>query len=328
MQRSWILLTLAATLAACGPDHEDGLDFDDPLHRHGIQLPPLEPGLPPRYEPTKPPDVYPVDREPPFTKGIFPCSRCHVGGEPVADTRPATPHRTHLDRDLTCADCHNPDDEAADPKVPPVEICFDCHEDLAEEPAPVRDFFARIRQEDGTYVFTRRWQTRDTIPRHGRHAAAGVKCDQCHGEASNEPFAKPKSVALMQLCVDCHAERRLATKCESCHAEIREPQHKNIVLDHAEEQRGCLDCHNPEDRDTLRLANGSKIPYTESYRLCGQCHGPNLRDWKLGLHGKRTGMWDGRRSYLLCVHCHQNPHAPSIPPMRPDPPPARPEDIK
>ncbi|MHC5049257.1 MAG: cytochrome c3 family protein, partial [Planctomycetota bacterium] len=252
---------------------------------------------------------------------------CHVGGEPSEDARPAMPHQKHLDRDLACVDCHDPE-ETGTPTLPAAETCFDCHEDLDDEPAAVRDFFKQTRQEDGSYAFTQRWKTRDTIENHPKHAAAGVACDQCHGQASNQPFSKTKSVALMQRCVSCHEDRKVATECKTCHSEIREPQHKDIVLRHAEDQRGCLDCHNPDDRDTLRLASGKKIPFAESYRLCGQCHGPKLRDWKLGLHGKRTGMWDGKKDYLLCVHCHQNPHQPRPPPMRPDPPPMRPEDVK
>ena len=100
------------------------------------------------------------------------------------------------------------------------------------------------------------------------------------------------------------------------------------MLKHAEDQRGCLDCHSREDRDVLHLVNGTKISFTESYKLCGQCHGPKLRDWKLGIHGKRTGMWNGPKQYLLCVHCHTNPHQPRYPKLAPDPPPLRPEDVK
>jgi hypothetical protein len=288
-------------------------------------LPPHDPGLPERVRHEKDDLSFPVPA-PPFSQGIFPCSQCHLGGEPVADTRPFTPHQKHLDRDLACIDCHDPD-ETGTPAVPKAETCFECHEDLAEEPA-VRKYFEEIRREDGGYVFVRRWKTRDTIENHPGHATAGVTCDQCHGQASNLPFRKPPSVPLMERCVACHEDRKVATECQTCHSEIREPQHKDIVLKHAEEERGCLDCHNPADRDTLRLANGDKVPFAESYRLCGQCHGPKLRDWKLGLHGKRTGQWDGKKSYLLCVHCHQDPHQPRPPPMRPDPPPIRPEDIK
>ena len=87
--------------------------------------------------------------------------------------------------------------------------------------------------------------------------------------------------------------------------------------------RWCFDCHEAEDRDQLRLINGTMVPFTESYRLCGQCHGTIYRDWRSGIHGRRTGNWDGPKTYLLCAHCH-NPHHPKFEPMKPLPPPVRP----
>jgi len=191
----------------------------------------------------------------------------------------------------------------------------------------VRAYFESIRQGE-ELVFPRRYGSGDLIPNHRGHIKAGIECSVCHGEPANTAFVKPKSVPWMNQCIACHEENRAPTECQTCHKEIREPQHKDIVLHHAENQRGCLDCHHPGDRDVLRLANGQSVPFAESYRLCGQCHGPKLRDWKVGLHGKRTGMWDGERQYFLCVHCHRNPHAPQFPAMTPEPPPVRPEDIK
>jgi hypothetical protein len=58
---------------------------------------------------------------------------------------------------------------------------------------------------------------------------------------------------------------------------------------------------NPDDRDVLRLANGDLVSFEESYNLCGQCHGTIFRDWKAGIHGKRTGEWNGKKQYRLCV---------------------------
>ena len=104
-------------------------------------------------------------------------------------------------------------------------------------------------------------------------------------------------------------------------------EHTNIVLNHAQGQRWCLDCHDISNRDKLRLVSGEKIGFEESFRLCGQCHGDKYRDWKVGVHGKRTGMWNGEKQYLLCVHCH-NPHDPSFKPLAPMPPPMRPENTK
>ncbi len=122
--------------------------------------------------------------------------------------------------------------------------------------------------------------------------------------------------------------------CSECHAdlEVNEERreldfHEDIKLKHAEEQRWCLDCHNPADRDKLRLANGQPISFETSYNLCGQCHGTIFRDWKAGVHGKRTGFWNGKKQYRLCVHCH-NPHSPRYKPIEPLPPPIRPEELK
>ena len=123
--------------------------------------------------------------------------------------------------------------------------------------------------------------------------------------------------------------------CSECHKEMKpnptrrelKDEHTNIVLNHAQGQRWCLDCHDVSNRDKLRLVSGEKIGFEESFRLCGQCHGDKYRDWKVGVHGKRTGMWNGEKQYLLCVHCH-NPHDPRYKPIAPMPPPARPETIK
>ncbi len=120
--------------------------------------------------------------------------------------------------------------------------------------------------------------------------------------------------------------------CSECHSEMevnREPRqledfHDDIILDHGPADRWCLDCHNADDRDVLRLVNGTLIPFDESYRLCGQCHGTIFRDWRNGIHGQRRGYWNGRKSLLLCAHCH-NPHSPRFQAIKPLPPPVRPE---
>lgn len=103
-----------------------------------------------------------------------------------------------------------------------------------------------------------------------------------------------------------------------------EQMHDDIALKHMPDG-WCFNCHNPENRDTLRLANGRIVKFEESYLLCAQCHGPVFRDWKVGLHGKRTGMWNGEKQYRLCVNCH-SPHAPPFKSLKPLPPPMRPSD--
>ncbi len=125
--------------------------------------------------------------------------------------------------------------------------------------------------------------------------------------------------------------------CNDCHANFApNPVRRNLVqwhddisamFNHDSENRWCLDCHDLKNRDYLRLASGDLLDFKESYKLCGQCHGEKYRDWKVGVHGKRTGEWNGEKEYLLCVNCH-NPHSPKFKELIPDPPPMKQEDIK
>jgi len=119
--------------------------------------------------------------------------------------------------------------------------------------------------------------------------------------------------------------------CSQCHADMEPDRtrrdlgfHEEIQLNHGPPDRWCFDCHNADDRDHLRLANGTLVGFDESYKLCGQCHGTIYRDWREGIHGRRRGYWNGAKSYLLCAHCH-NPHSPHFKPIRPLPPPVRPQ---
>lgn len=119
--------------------------------------------------------------------------------------------------------------------------------------------------------------------------------------------------------------------CTTCHAGMTpnrtrrtlEGMHTDIDLKHDEKHRWCLDCHDATNRDFLHLANGERVPFSESYNLCGQCHGEKLRDWRAGVHGRRTGNWNGAKSYLLCAHCH-NPHQPRFRALQPRPAPTPP----
>ena len=140
-------------------------------------------------------------------------------------------------------------------------------------------------------------------------------------EGTTFPVPPPPFSEGIFPCSDCHADMTPNPK----RRELVE-MHDDIVLEHAEGQRWCLDCHNLDDRDKLRLVSGELIPFTESYRLCGQCHGDKYRDWKVGIHGKRTGYWNGEKQYLLCANCH-NPHSPRFKALKPLPPPVRPENL-
>lgn len=125
------------------------------------------------------------------------------------------------------------------------------------------------------------------------------------------------------------------TPCRACHGPEKDFKinwtreeallvHRNIHLNHGGIRVWCLDCHHPENRNyLLPLSDGKLITFEQSYLLCGKCHGTKFRDWRNGIHGKRTGYWNGEKQYFLCVNCH-DPHTPRFKLLAPMPPPEKP----
>lgn len=122
--------------------------------------------------------------------------------------------------------------------------------------------------------------------------------------------------------------RSVDISCASCHANF-EPNfavrsgdaltefHMGLHYDHG--RMTCLTCHNPDNYNTLRLADGSEIGFENVQTLCAQCHAPQARDFARGAHGGMTGYWDRTRGPQVrknCIDCH-DPHAPAFPHMIP-----------
>ena len=151
--------------------------------------------------------------------------------------------------------------------------------------------------------------------------AASDVPDAENGKRGDLPrFLVPSAVSQENFpCSRCHNFRAA----DRTKRKLKE-YHSNIELKHAEDQRWCYDCH---EGDRLRLQNGRLIAFTESYVLCGQCHGTIYRDWKAGIHGKRSGEWDGDKLYRVCANCH-DPHKPRFSSIEPKKPPMKPSDIK
>jgi hypothetical protein len=154
---------------------------------------------------------------------------------------------------------------------------------------------------------------------HGRYSvtirkpAGPPRVDLGANNALGEHDATGKP--LIVACSTCHATR-------PANITIREPEeldefHQGLVYAHGKVT--CISCHNPNNYDTLHLADGSSVEYSEVMTLCAQCHGPKTRDYLHGAHGGMTGYWDltrGPRMRLNCVDCHPA-HTPRFPAMKP-----------
>lgn len=116
--------------------------------------------------------------------------------------------------------------------------------------------------------------------------------------------------------------------CSTCHT-IRNPNSTNKRANDLDEFHGeltfshgnvsCLSCHNSNDYDALKLADGTRVEFEDVMTLCAQCHGPQMKDYEHNAHGGMNGFWDlsrGPRTKNNCVDCH-HPHAPQFPKMQP-----------
>lgn len=138
------------------------------------------------------------------------------------------------------------------------------------------------------------------------------------------PSGPPRTATGKQ---DIHGNN-ITVACSTCHT-TRPPNHKNrVAADLNEFHRGmkiahgsvsCLSCHNPNDYDSLKLADGTRVEFSNVMKLCAQCHGPQMKDYEHGAHGGMSGYWDlsrGPRVKNNCIDCH-NAHAPRFPKMQP-----------
>ena len=143
-----------------------------------------------------------------------------------------------------------------------------------------------------------------------------------------ETIRKPSGPPIVQTGINDIHGAPVTAACSTCHT-TRKPNPANrTATDLKEFHRGlkmahgsvsCLSCHNSDDYDTLKLADGSSVGFPDVMTLCAQCHGPQMRDYEHGAHGGMNGYWDttrGPRNRLNCIDCH-DPHAPKFPKMRP-----------
>ncbi len=170
------------------------------------------------------------------------------------------------------------------------ESCTVCHPNGPPELGPAGEYF----KEHGTLEGYGELPTGEAEP--------GGRCNVCHAQFKPNPTPRDLSAAP------------------------REPNHR-FEFNHGGGRFWCLTCHNPVDRDTLRLFNGSEIPFEEAPLLCSQCHGVIYEEWKEHIHGRWVGSIENPEPDVICTDCH-NPHDPEFKPIEPEKPPEKPPASK
>jgi hypothetical protein len=130
-----------------------------------------------------------------------------------------------------------------------------------------------------------------------------------------DPRGNPVSVS----CSSCHSTREPNREIRA--AEQLAEFHQGLRFAHG--GLSCLSCHNADNYETLRLADGAAVEYSNARMLCTQCHTRQGQDFERGLHGGMKGFWDltrGPRQRNSCLDCH-DAHHPAFPEVLPVFPP-------
>jgi hypothetical protein len=154
--------------------------------------------------------------------GLFTLSMSQRPWAPRADVTQPIPfsHRVHAGvNKIPCQFCHEYARRSQTAGAPPVERCVGCHgAGLVGGIKPV----TRAWTDKNPPPFEIRWNRVYTLPdfvrfTHRPHIAAGVACQECHGDVQNMDRIVPVHEINMGFCITCHTKRGVTTDCAVCH---------------------------------------------------------------------------------------------------------------
>jgi hypothetical protein len=135
-------------------------------------------------------------------------------------------HKKHLAAQVPCLFCHSNALNGAVAGLPSLEKCVGCHQNIevTSEKGQLDVDILMAHWEAGEPL---RWAKTYDQPdfvnfNHRPHIAAGVNCEDCHGDVSDMKVVRPAYRINMGFCLDCHnkqaAEKKeRLTSCATCH---------------------------------------------------------------------------------------------------------------
>ncbi len=127
-------------------------------------------------------------------------------------------HYLHVEKNgLECTDCHQNADKGPQATVPAMQICMDCHEDVAADRRSIKKlkkYWENKEPIPWNKVHNTPWHVHFT---HKRHIKAEIECTYCHGQVKAMTTNRQTRSLDMGWCVTCHKENNAPTDCLTCH---------------------------------------------------------------------------------------------------------------
>ena len=170
-----------------------------------------------------------------------------VGGISLAQQPPAQPiqfpHYRHIANGIQCLYCHQGAMRGPSPGLPTPSKCWGCHQQLQvtqakkDEFKPLTDAIA-----NGTPL---QWVPVAQVPdfvqyNHRAHIAAGLNCENCHGDLTKITVYENPQVLNMGWCLNCHRAR---TEDNSQNNPTNDPAVSAALLEKRTKLTDCGTCH-------------------------------------------------------------------------------------
>jgi formamidopyrimidine-DNA glycosylase len=128
-------------------------------------------------------------------------------------------HRIHLQNGMQCTSCHAGVTEGPDAGIPSVTFCMACHQAVAPDNPEIKKVTAYAAKEQDipwkpVYWF---YASEHVRFQHGPHIRAGVDCQECHGDVSQQTVAVKSKKLNMNFCISCHRAKGASADCTTCH---------------------------------------------------------------------------------------------------------------
>jgi hypothetical protein len=134
------------------------------------------------------------------------------------------PHNLHVSLGIQCLYCHPGALDGQSPGLPTEAKCYACHQQISVKNAETDKLVAYVKDDQPIP-----WVPVAVLPdfvyfSHRPHIAAGLNCEECHGEVSQMTVAVPQKMD-MGWCLSCHRAKfkddpvmlTKLTDCVTCH---------------------------------------------------------------------------------------------------------------
>lgn len=135
------------------------------------------------------------------------------------------PHNRHVGLGVQCLYCHPGAWTGESAGIPTTAKCWGCHQQIAKE-SPELDKLKEYVANGESIPWVPVFIVPDFVQfNHRPHIAAGINCEDCHGEIGDMTVAVANETINMGWCLNCHIERSagnaelftLLTDCTTCH---------------------------------------------------------------------------------------------------------------